>query len=242
MVAAAKSSQPTACKSPSCKLCGDTGWYDLGNNTVCECSCQAIKKERERLADSGLLDAMDTLTFSSFVAETPWQQRAMDIASGYASHLLSGGKGWLYAGGAVGSGKTHLCTAICGKLLKAGIRVRYMLWPEESQRIKADINDAEALDRLLNPLMKVPVLYIDDLFKCQHEPGGRPEVTKADVKISFQILDARYRQKLPTLLSSEWMIQELMDIDEGTFSRVYQMCKSHMLLISREPGRNYRFK
>jgi hypothetical protein len=43
------------------------------------------------------------------------------------------------------------------------------------------------------------------------------------------------------VISSEWLLtQELLAVDEGTFSRVYERSKGYRVEIKREEGRNYR--
>lgn len=146
-------------------------------------------------------------------------------------------KPWLYIGGNPGSGKTHICTAVCGELLKANIEVVYMQWLDDSRRLKAYVNDPD-FDSLCDRYTDCAVLYIDDLFKQAY--GGRPTATDADVRIAFTILNARYLENKPTIISSEWDLQKLIDTDEGTFSRVYERSKGFIITIPRETKYNYR--
>lgn len=53
----------------------------------------------------------------------------------------------VFIGGSPGTGKTHLCTAICAKLMDGGIPVRYVQWRGDIPAIKAKVNDAEAYAR-----------------------------------------------------------------------------------------------
>lgn len=225
----------------NCELCQDTGWRYIDHNSVVRCSCHEMASAKKRLADSGLSAVINELTFDAFKVSEDWQRGMYDIADAWTQAIISGDKPWMFFGGAVGSGKTHLCTAACGTLLNAGIGVRYMLWPTESRQLRACVTDMEAFDELAYPLERAKVLYIDDLFKT--ERGAKlGSISTPEVKVAFEILDARYRMNLPTIISTEWMMTELLELDEGTFSRVYQRSRRYIAEISRVPGRNMRIR
>jgi DNA replication protein DnaC len=82
------------------------------------------------------------------------------------------------------------------------------------------------------------VLYIDDLFKQTYH--GTPILTDADVKIAFTIFNARYLESKPTIISSEWDLETLLEADEGVFSRVYERCKGYTFSVPRDVKYNYR--
>jgi len=231
-----------------CEICQDTGWVwvDMGNGYtgVKECACVKARKAESLIRKSGLGQALEQQTFDAFVTETDVQKTIKEAALGYIAALEAHGdaprKPWFYIGGNPGSGKTHICTAICGELLKKNMGVRYMQWITEARRLKAYINEPD-FDRLVDEYTDCDVLYIDDLFKMRYMVGQPLIPTDADVKIAFTILNARYLQDKPTIISSEWdMIRDLLPADEGVFSRVYERCKEHTLLIPRDARNNYR--
>jgi len=200
------------------------------------------KMAEDRMRNSGLAEALDTQTFETFVAETDLQRRIKDLGQRYLADLLGWNdnprKPWLYIGGNPGSGKTHICTAICGELLKRGIPVRYMQWVDAARELKASVNDDDFGD-LIEKYVSVPVLYIDDLLKQKYTES--PTFTEADVKIAFSILNARYLQNKATIISSEWdLVNQLLPADEGAFSRVYERCRDYRLTIERKLENNYR--
>lgn len=147
---------------------------------------------------------------------------------------------WLYVGGNPGSGKTHICTAVCGELLKHNIGVKYMQWLDEARKLKAGVNDEDFEDSV-SGYTAVSVLYIDDLLKQKYSPD--PTFTEADIKIAFTILNARYIMNKPTIISSEWsLLDHLLPADEGVFSRVYERCKGYTVTVDRNPQNNYRLR
>ena len=139
-------------------------------------------------------------------------------------------------GGQVGSGKTHLGTAILGCLIKKH-SVKYMLWRDETMRIKANVNDDIEYQGFVKPLKTVSVLYIDDFFKTEVK-----QPSPADVRFAFELLNYRYVNKLRTIISSELLIEDILDIDEAVGSRIYQMSKENYIRIGYDKNKNWRLK
>ena len=75
---------------------------------------------------------MKKLTFDKFQDTDPWQKKIKKGAMAYAADP----QGWFLICGQSGSGKTHICTAICQQLLSQHREVQYMSWLEESARLK----------------------------------------------------------------------------------------------------------
>lgn len=233
------SSMPKAYK---CEKCHDSGWIELGNNTVAKCACRLAREAEERMRRSGLAEALDTQTLDNFQIKTEVQRKMKETAEKYLSDLLENPKSprrpWLYIGGNPGSGKTHICTAVCGELLKNNIGVRYMQWLDVSRKLKAVIND-EGFEDEVADYINVSVLYIDDLLKQKYTPN--PVFSEADIKIAFTILNARYIMNKPTIISSEWdLVNQLLPADEGVFSRVYERSRGHRITIERKLENNFR--
>lgn len=231
-----------------CLKCQDSGWVDevdeQGRYFVKKCECRLAREAERRIEDSGLGDAIRFQTFANFVTDTDTQRTIKEKASLYLQHLLTTGgdekRPWFYIGGNPGSGKSHICTAICGELLKANIGVKYMQWLEESRRLKALVND-EYFEDHVRGYIDVPVLYIDDLFKQKW--SEHPTFSDADIKIAFTIINARYLMNKATIISAEWdLLNHLMDADEGVFSRVYERSRGYRLYISRNRENDFRVR
>jgi DNA replication protein DnaC len=111
-----------------------------------------------------------------------------------------------------------------------------MLWRDSVTRLKAVVNDSEEYARLMEPLKRVSVLYMDDLFKV----GKGQEPTGPDANVAFELLNARYvsRDKL-TIISTERSIEELMDIDEAVGSRIYERSSGCGIALEGQ-GKNWR--
>ncbi len=221
-----------------CVLCLNRGYIGVvrnGQMSIKECSCMEHQRSLRRLKQSGLSDLLHECTFERFKANASWQQTLLEMTQNFLKQADSGQ--WLYLGGQVGCGKTHLCTAVVGALLAQGKSARYMQWRSDIVPIKANVNDADAYARLVDPLKKTQVLYIDDLFKV--EQGKRP--TPADVNVAFELLNYRYNQRnTVTILSGELTMDQLMEVDEAVGSRIYQRTKDYCGIVARDPKKNFR--
>ena len=230
---------------PKCAKCDDSGWIwhvDVeGYRAVEKCSCLVAKEADRRIRNSGLSHVLDNWTLDTFSAAEPWQARMKETAEKYIADVKNGAVPWMYIGGAVGSGKSHVATAVCGELLRWKMHVRYFQWLTDARRLKSYANDAEVYDDLIVKFQNVPMLYIDDLYKSKHgKDNALPMPTDADVRVAFEIIDGRYKSGKPLIITSEWYLEELMDADEAVFSRVYEKSKGYKAEIKRGNGRNYR--
>ncbi|MCI2106906.1 MAG: ATP-binding protein [Intestinimonas sp.] len=218
----------------SCPVCHNRGFVAFvkdGNLYSRECECMRTRRSLNLIEKSGLKPSLEAYTFESFQTPERWQEEAKRAAVQY---LTDKNGAWLLMSGTVGSGKTHLCTVICGELLKSCVEVRYMKWRDDSVRLKANVN-APDYEKLIRPYKTVKTLYIDDFFK-----GG--SVTAGDINLAFEILNTRYTDKnLITILSTEKTIPQLMEIDAALATRIYERCKGYCICISGE-SKNWRLR
>lgn len=227
---------PGNLQGEDCPLCLNRGYtMELreGYRVCVECGCMAKRRAAARIRKSGLENMLERYTFDAYQTPEAWQKAAKKKALQYLTD--NNGK-WFVVAGVVGSGKSHLCTAICGELMKSGMDARYMLWREESRKLKAMVND-NAYDQILQPFKDVRVLYIDDFFKV-----GDRNITSGDINLAFELLNHRYNDvKKITVISTEWTIEQIMDIDQALGSRIYERSKDYYLRISGD-GKNWRLR
>lgn len=207
-----------------------------GNSAIRDCDCLKVRRSIARMKDSGLEKQIKDLTFEKFQATEDWQKTALKTAQDYALSPV----GWLLLCGQPGCGKTHLCTAVCRKLLLDGREVCYIPWREESAKIKG--MDGERRENAVRKLQQVDVLYLDDLFKMGQAADGSTRPTAADIGLAYEILNVRCNNQLTTILSTEKTLGELLDIDEALGSRIASLSKTHCAVIAKKPGRNYRLR
>lgn len=204
-----------------CEKCHDTGQIihlmpDGLSIEVEECECSIRKRNKRRIEKSGLADVISRYTFEAY--ETPDEKTAAIKAA--ALRYISDAKSeWFVVCGRPGSGKTHICTAIVGKLIDGGKDCRYMLWRDDVRDLKANVNESAAYRKKMDALKGVDVLYIDDFLKGKN-------VTDADLNIAFELLNARYNQRKRTLISGEHSLGEILSLDEALGSRIYERSKN----------------
>ena len=219
----------------NCKKCKNRGYYAVvedGAMCMARCSCMEVRSSLKRMAASGINEEYILETFDT---SEPWQKHIFDAAMKFLENPEGS---WFFTGGQVGAGKTHLCTGLVRKLLDRGMPARYMCWRDDIVTIKANIMNAEEYANLVEPLKNVKVLYIDDLFKTNSK-----EPTTAEINVAFEILNARYNRKgLITIISTEFFIDEIVDIDQAVGSRIFEKSKQFQNNIGRIRTRNYRLK
>ena len=105
--------------------------------------------------------------------------------------------------------------------------------------MKGGLTDREWYEKRIERLKTVPVLYIDDFWKAK-KTDGQTRVTDGDVNLAFEILNFRYNDsKLRTIISSEMMLENVLDIDEATGSRIYERSRG---FTKTAPADNWRLK
>ena len=222
-----------------CRSCKNKGYLlvEVGEYTALQpCSCLTIRQSKARIHASGLGKLIHEYTFETYLVKEQWQHY---IKSKALEFMINHERSWFYIGGQVGVGKTHICTAIVNRLMQQGHPARYMLWRDEIVKLKAITMDSTDYQKAIDQWKTIEVLYIDDLFKT--EKGKSP--TQADIQIAFEIINHRYNNKDKiTIISSEKLINELLDIDEAIGSRIYQMAKTNTIEIHHDKRKNMRLK
>ena len=223
------------CKRCTCDSCknGLITRQENGKLFSRECSCMGTAYSRHLLEVCGLDKLAERCTFDTYIPNEDWKrvvkEKAMEYAAGWRNNSF-------FISGQSGSGKTHICTAICNVAVKEGANIRYFRWVEDGTQMKGMVNEAEEYKREMDDLAGCDLLYIDDLFKTKQGAS----VTAADINIAFEILNYRYINDILTIISSEKTLREILDIDEAVGSRIYEMAQGYILNISEDPAKNYR--
>ena len=207
-----------------------------GSVSFQDCDCTKIRRCLQKMEASGMREVIESYTFDAYKDDKDWQTTIKQGAEDYAENV----DGWLLFCGQSGSGKTHLCTAVCRHLLLAGEEVRYMPWRQDANEMKT--MEPNRREDTKKKLQNVPILFIDDLFKTARASDGSINPTVADVNLAFDIINYRYTKRLTTIISTERSPAELVDIDEATGGRIVEMAQGHTYCIEKKPGRNYRLR
>lgn len=206
-----------------------------------ECEC-LLKQKIERLLKSSQITAkFREKTFENFSLEyipeivREAYRKALIYYTKF-DEIRKSPENWICMLGHPGCGKTHLLMAITNYLLLSGVEVLYFPFVESFEEIKNDMKKEDLNKARFDKLKSVPVLFIDDLFK----PPGKP--TDYEIKQMFNVLNHRYLEKLPTLISSELSISQLVGYDEGFGSRINEMCRNFRVILKGGSELNYRLR
>lgn len=207
-----------------CNKCRDLTFI-IKDNEAIPCKCRALREAENILKKSGISEEFRKKTFKNYNYSIDLQRMdAFSKAKKYAREFknLSNNKcNSILFMGQVGSGKTHLSMAIANELMNSGISVIYMPFRDTITTIKQNIMDANYYRKTVDKYKLAKVLLIDDLFK-----GG---VSKSDINIMFEIINYRYFNKLPMIISTEKTFDELIQIDEALGSRIIESSNDYLV-------------
>jgi DNA replication protein DnaC len=177
---------------------------------------EAARKQRDReeqdrkwlaarIARASIPPRFDDATLASYIATNPGQQRALEVAKGYADDFAEAwqsGKGLLLLGN-VGTGKTHLAVGIARKAMEQGAETVFTTTAEMLARIKATWGQrvAPSESEVMARFASVDLLVLDEVgsIKC----AGRER------EILFAILGSRHNAMLPTIFTANLTADEL---------------------------------
>jgi DNA replication protein DnaC len=207
------------------------------------CVCNEIRKQRLRLKKAGLLHMVETCTFDRYETPDAWQAAIKEKALRFTQ---DDEHRFFFIGGQSGAGKTHICTAITAHYIDQGKRAKYMVWIDESNKLKGLVTEPGEYAAAMDEIKKTEVLYIDDLFKPIRGANGQiTPPSYADIRLAMEIINYRYNNPgLITIISGERTIDELLYLDEALAGRISQLSKEggYCINLKKDSGRNWRLK
>lgn len=197
---------------------------DMKVGIPCECRKREIerqeKEERERkemeavaalkrqsLMDERLADA----TFENF-QQTKQNARQLRLCRRYAEHfdeMLEKNQGLLFYGG-VGTGKTYAAACIAHYLLSRRWSVVMTSFVKLLNSMQTFREDDSVM---LNRLNRAKLLIIDDL--------GAERGTDFALEKVYDIIDSRYRARLPVILTTNLSMDEMKEAVDIRYTRIY---------------------
>lgn len=116
------------------------------------------------------------------------------MAAEYAAKVASG-RG-MYLVGPVGTGKTHLASAVCRELQAMGKGFRMLSGVQLLELYRACFDGLDTERGVTQSLCGVPVLVIDDL--------GKESPTDWAVERLFRVVDGRYNAERPVIVTTQF--------------------------------------
>lgn len=207
----------TSLGDPNCPYCGGQGYLradvpvghpNFGRLEICVCRRADVGQQvRDRLYSISHLDELKELTFESFQPHgrqglgelhTQSLERAFNYAFQYARSL----KGWLLFQGKYGCGKTHLAAAIANFAVTMGVPTLFLTVPDllDTIRFSYDAPDSSFEERF-EEIKNSSLLVLDDF-------GTQNATDWAQEKL-FQIINYRYINKLPLVITTNLSLDEI---------------------------------
>lgn len=150
--------------------------------------------------------------FKDAVADHP------QVLDWVARYLLDPGFGSLMLQGVVGSGKTHQAFGAFRAIAESGQRPvawKAIVAAELYRRLRPSAANDQA--EIIASFCDAPLLLLDDL--------GAAKPSAFTEEVTYQLIDARYRACLPTIVTTNLGTDQLFDaIGNRTASRLVQMC------------------
>ncbi len=214
--------EPTA---ELCHQCNGSGWVthrvhighpDFGQ--AVPCVCQETQDSNTRAAALRRYSNLGALARISF-ANTDLEGPLPDVPSHqlFAEGMTAAAKfaedpnGWLVLTGPSASGKTHLAVAIANRCIERNQTVFFIVAADLLDHLRAAYSPDSPVsyDELFEQVRNVPVLILDDLSLTNATPWAQEKL--------FQVINHRYNNALPTVVTVRGPLQRL---DDGLRTRL----------------------
>ena len=196
---------------------------------LCKCAVEAREREEEarrqrefadkvqRYRSMGFPESeMSKWTFEADDGTNPKMSAAMQNFVEHWAEFRKQGKGLLLFGN-VGTGKTFLAACVANALIDKGAPCLVTNFARIANTVQGLF---EGRQEYYDSLNKFPLLVIDDL--------SAERKTEYMQEIVFNVIDARYRAKLPLIITTNLTREDLQHPADITyqriFSRLFEMC------------------
>lgn len=228
-----------------CTICKDSGMEHLGDNIYRKCKCAEIDYLKRLWANFGVKDN-DIKKLNDYKPFDDITKLVKAKAVNYIKEFdsLKGTRENSFGlFGQSGAGKTHVIVSICSALLnrdKNPVPTVYMPYVEAMRELKANTMDVEHYTKLITRYQRAKLLIIDDLFKDKTKNGTLVgQLSEADLRHIYPIINYRYLNHLPMIISTECTPNMLEELDEATGCRMLEACGDNIVIFS---GKKYNYR
>src|SRR3990172_3022434 len=205
---------------PKCPHCGGVGYvrYDVplghekfGKLESCVCRAKDVAEgARSRLFAMSNLNRLSHLTFENFNASGNDRAKFMSAQDRENLHksfeicedFARNPTGWLLLEGGYGCGKTHLAAAIANFAVNKGTPTLFITVPDLLDSLRFAYADPETtFEQRFEEIRNASLLILDDF-------GTQNATAWAQEKL-FQIINYRYINKLPTVITTNLILDEI---------------------------------
>jgi len=165
--------------------------------------------------------------------QTEAYENAKEFAQNFSYHLEVGT--WMLFRGDVGTGKGHLCAAIINEVVRQGYTCLYTKMPRLLREVKDTFNRKSHVtqDQVVSRLEDVDLLVIDEV--------GVQFGTDTERMIIYDILDSRYEDMKPTILTTN--VKDLKTLEKLLGERIMDRLfegESRIIIFDWESYRRFR--
>ena len=187
------------------------GHKKFGRLEPCECrSSEIAQNARQRLYEMSNLDRLSHLTFENFRSSgnlkaefiTPQEVSSLQEAESASDEFAKRLQGWLMLEGSYGCGKTHLAAAIANACVHRGVPTLFITVPDLLDSLRFAYGNPETTyEARFEEIRNAELLVMDDF-------GTHNATAWAQEKL-FQIINYRYINKLPTVITTNLILDEI---------------------------------
>jgi DNA replication protein DnaC len=205
---------------PNCPHCGGAGYvrFDVplghkkfGKIESCVCRAKNVAEgARTRLFALSNLDRLSHLSFENFNPlgnekakfMTPKERENLHLSFELCEEFAKIHKGWLLLEGGYGCGKTHLAAAIANDAVNHGIPTLFITVPDLLDSLRFAFSDPETtFEQRFEEIRNASLLILDDFGTQNATPWAQEKL--------FQIINYRYINKIPTVVTTNLMLDEI---------------------------------
>lgn len=165
---------------------------------------------RQRLYEMSNLDRLSHLKFENFNTSgnakaefvTPQEVASLQDAKDVSEEFSNTMQGWLLLEGAYGCGKTHLAAAIANAAVQRGLPTLFITVPDLLDSLRFAYGNPETtFEARFDEIKNADLLVMDDF-------GTQNATAWAQEKL-FQIINYRYINNLPTVITTNLILDEI---------------------------------
>jgi DNA replication protein DnaC len=184
------------------------GHPNFGKLSICTCRQQdLLQASHQQLFRLSNLDAFQRMTFDTFnpkghVGLSSDQITSLTYAYNQGTRFAQEPKGWLLFTGGFGSGKTHLAASIANVVVIHGTPTLFLTVPDLLDWLRFSYGSPEnSFESRFEEIRNIELLVLDDLGTQNATPWAQEKL--------FQIINHRYVNRLPTVLTTNQDLEEI---------------------------------
>jgi DNA replication protein DnaC len=221
-----------------CVFCYGTGMEVVSGKGARRCRCRNLERQAKLLAEVHIPHRYERCSFANYhpAPGNGTQLRAFNYAFKLVDEYPAVDRGLLFMG-SVGTGKTHLSTAILRGLTGKGVPCLFYEFGVLLKEIQNSYNPVSQSSEMevLAPVYETEVLVLDELGAVKPTDWVRDTMT--------QIIGTRYNDRRLTIFTTNYAdarrtpAEETLEdrIGARLSSRLYEMCRTVMI-----EGEDYR--